>query len=51
MRFGSLGLFLFGAAHVVLLWEGDILIIYSVTGTAPGSLAASTAGRAAPSLS
>jgi uncharacterized protein len=26
------GLFLFGAAHIVLLWEGDILLLYALVG-------------------
>ena len=28
-----LGLLLFGALHILLLWDGDILVIYAITGT------------------
>ena len=28
-----LGLFLFGALHILLLWDGDILVIYAITGS------------------
>ena len=27
------GLLLFGALHILLLWDGDILVIYAITGT------------------
>jgi len=27
------GLLIFGLLHIVLLWDGDILVIYAITGT------------------